>query len=547
MQKNGAEVVLACLKEQGVTKIFGYPGGAILPFYDALLKYPDIEHILTVHEQGAVHAADGYARASGKVGVCVATSGPGATNLVTGIANAFLDSIPLVVITGQVATPLIGGDVFQEVDITGITMPITKHNFLVKKPNQLADIMRLAFKIAKSGRPGPVLVDIPRDVQTAAIDYQAQQPLPIVNEAPDRAALQKAVQLISNAKRPVILVGGGAVNANVHTQIMQLVAATEIPFTCSLMGLSAVCGSDSRFLGMSGLHGHEAANKAIAAADVLLAVGCRFNDRITGDKEKYAQDKTVIQLDIDHAEIDKNISAGLGIVGDMQIALQYLCENISYKPPTIWWDCISNWQREAHEHIHSTQAYFMQLSDEIRGQDVIVCTDVGQHQMWAAQNITVDRSRGFITSGGLGTMGFGIPAAMGAAFAVPEATVVCISGDGGFKMTSQDFYTIARYQLPIISVVINNQGLGMIRQLQKVIFDNRYSQCELPGKFDFVKYAQVFGLEGYRVTTHDAFRAIFAQALQAKKPCIIEVAVEHWNMVIPMVKPGKALNEFVKF
>ena len=548
MLKKGAEVVLSCLQEQGVNTIFGYPGGAILPFYDALLKFPDIEHVLTVHEQGAAHAADAYARSSGKVGVCVATSGPGATNLVTGIATAFLDSVPLVAITGQVATPLIGGDVFQEVDITGISMPITKHNFLVKKPQHLAEIVRLAFNIAQSGRPGPVLIDIPRDVQLAMIDYEPAKPAPIEKLTPPIKELKEAVKLLSAARRPVILVGGGAVNAEVKDILEQLVDKTGIPLTSSLMGLSAMNAYNQYSLGMNGLHGHEAANRAIAMSDVLLAVGCRFNDRITGgDKEQYCKDKHVIHLDIDHAEINKNIPTTLSIVGDMQQTLSYILNNIEYTPPKLWWACINNWIEESKNKVHETQAYFLMMSEAIKDKDVIVCTDVGQHQMWAAQNIRINKRRGFVTSGGLGTMGFGLPAAMGAAFANFGSKIVCISGDGGFKMTSQDLFTIARYKLPIISIVINNYGLGMIRQLQKVIFDNRYSQCELENPFDFVKYAEVFGITGYRVNTHNDFYKVFNQALQNNEPCVIEIEVNPQNMVIPMVKPGKAVNEFVEF
>lgn len=547
MQITGAEAILSCLQEQGVHKVFGYPGGAILPFYDALPKYPNIEHILTVHEQGVVHAADAYARASGGVGVCVATSGPGATNLVTGIANAFLDSIPVVIITGQVPTFMIGGDVFQEVDITGITMPITKHTFLVKKPGQLVDSIRLAFEIAQSDRPGPVLIDIPRNVQTAFVEYTAKAPNLIKKKRPETEALKKAVQILKTAKRPLILVGGGAVNANASELVKQLVDKTQIPVASSLMGISAIDGYNECFLGMSGLHGQEAANRAIAMSDVLLAIGCRFNDRVTGNKGLYAQDKQIVQLDIDYSELDKNINATLGIVGELTDSLEYIIANLEYEPVEMWWECIRNWEVEAKDKVHATQLYFMLLSELIKDENVIVCTDVGQHQMWAAQNIRVSKPRSFITSGGLGAMGFGIPAAMGAAFARPDAKVVCISGDGGFKMTSQELYTIARYKLPVISIVVNNHGLGMIRQLQTVMFDKNFSQCELPAPFDFMKYAAVFGIKGYQAQTHAAFEEAFKQALKEGKSCIIEVKINPQDMVIPMVQPGQALNAFVDF
>lgn len=547
MQKIGAEVILECLIEQQVEKVFGYPGGAILPFYDALLKYPQIEHILTVHEQGAAHAADAYARVSGKVGVCVATSGPGATNLITGIANAFLDSVPMIVITGQVPTQMIGGDVFQEVDITGISMPITKHNFLIKHPNQLADTIRLAFNIAQSGRPGPVLIDIPRDVQTSFMDYQQQQPIEIKVVQPDLVKLETALGIIQAAKRPVVLIGGGVINAGAKNILQKLIEKTKLPVVSSLMGLSGIDGDNPCFLGMSGLHGQEAANRAVAASDVLLAVGCRFNDRVTGNKHIYAQDKQVIHFDIDYAEVDKNINTCLGIIGDLAASLTYLNDNLEYQPKEIWWECIRNWEATKTQQVNSTQLYFMLLSEIIYDKNIIVCTDVGQHQMWAAQNIKLKGERTFITSGGLGSMGFGIPAAMGAAFAKPEKPTICISGDGGFKMTSHEIYTIARYNLPVISIVMNNQALGMIKQLQTVQFEERFSQCCLPADFNYQKYAEAFGISGYQVKNHQEFEQVLKNALQEAKPCIIEVVLSTQDMVMPMVKPGLAINEFVKF
>lgn len=547
MQKIGAEVILECLIEQQVEKVFGYPGGAILPFYDALLKYPQIEHILTVHEQGAAHAADAYARVSGKVGVCVATSGPGATNLITGIANAFLDSVPMIVITGQVPTQMIGGDVFQEVDITGISMPITKHNFLIKHPNQLADTIRLAFNIAQSGRPGPVLIDIPRDVQTSFMDYQQQQPIEIKVVQPDLVKLETALGIIQAAKRPVVLIGGGVINAGAKNILQKLIEKTKLPVVSSLMGLSGIDGDNPCFLGMSGLHGQEAANRAVAASDVLLAVGCRFNDRVTGNKHIYAQDKQVIHFDIDYAEVDKNINTCLGIIGDLAASLTYLNDNLEYQPKEIWWECIRNWEATKTQQVNSTQLYFMLLSEIIYDKNIIVCTDVGQHQMWAAQNIKLKGERTFITSGGLGSMGFGIPAAMGAAFAKPEKPTICISGDGGFKMTSHEIYTIARYNLPVISIVMNNQALGMIKQLQTVQFEERFSQCCLPAEFNYQKYAEAFGISGYQVKNHQEFEQVLKNALQEAKPCIIEVVLSTQDMVMPMVKPGLAINEFVKF
>ncbi|MDR3348248.1 MAG: biosynthetic-type acetolactate synthase large subunit [Acidaminococcales bacterium] len=551
MQMSGANIILRCLEEQGVDKVFGYPGGAILPFYDALAGSKTIEHILTVHEQGAAHAADGYARGSGRVGVCIATSGPGATNLITGLATAFMDSIPVVAITGQVARNLIGRDAFQEVDITGISMPVTKHNFLVKNPKHLAGTIRLAFDIAKSGRPGPVLVDVPRDIQVMPIEY-------VPGEGKNRDVaferqcgnddIDAAAAAIKNARRPLLLTGGGAVAAEVQPELVELAEKINMPVGSTLMGLGAFPGEHRLFLGMTGLHGLERANNAVQAADVLLAVGSRFNDRVTGDPKAYTEKKTVIHVDVDPAEIDKNVFAGIGLAGNMKCCLRKLCARISGKTPQSWWNSINEWPG-VDESFRGTAAplFVRALDDAARGRDVIIVTDVGQHQMWVAQHIRIARPRNWITSGGQGCMGFGLPAAIGAQFSRPGSRVVVVSGDGGFKMTGNELYTIARHKLPIVSVLFNNDGLGMIRQLQQVLFEGRRFSCELPPIMDFIAYAGAFGIKGERADTAEKFAAALDGALAADEPRFIEAVIKPSDMVKPMVNIGGGLNSYVKF
>ena len=547
MQMTGAEVMVKCLAEEGVTTVFGYPGGAILPFYDAL-RESEIRHVLTAHEQGAAHAADGFARASGKVGVCVATSGPGATNLVTGLATAFLDSTPVVAITGQVQKEMIGHDAFQEVDITGITMPITKHNFLVKNPEHLAQVMRLAFQLAKTGRPGPVLIDVPRDVQTALIDYQPDKlpDLPIV--LPDKERVEAAVRAINAAERPVMLVGGGVINADAEYDAMHLCEKLHIPVVSTLMGLGAISAYRDLFLGMTGLHGHERANNAVKEADLILAVGSRFNDRVTGERHRYSANKTIIHLDIDPAELDKNIDSSIGITGHMNTTLNMLEKGSRVKDLSAWWERIAQWPGMDEDFGSEEAPEFMKaLNPVIKDRDYIITTDVGQHQMWAAQHIKIQYARQWITSGGLGTMGFGLPAAMGAQLARPGSRVISISGDGGFKMTGSELFTIASNNIPVIAIVFNNSGLGMIRQLQTVQFGKRFTACELPGYVDFVKYAEAFGVEGERVDTPEALAAAVRKAMEAGKPYLIEAAINPKDMVMPMVAPGLGINDYVKF
>ena len=547
MQLTGAEVMVKCLEEEGVSTIFGYPGGAILPFYNALRDVKNIKHVLTAHEQGAAHAADGYARASGKVGVCCATSGPGATNLVTGLANAFLDSIPVVAITGQVKSSMIGHDAFQEVDITGITMPITKQNFLVNKPEELAQTMRLAFQMAKSGRPGPVLVDVAHDVQTSMMEYHASKLRELPVAMPQKELVAAAVAALNKAERPVMLVGGGVAISGAEYEAVHLCEKMHLPVASTLMGLGCISSYREQFLGMSGLHGHERANNAIANADVVLAVGTRFNDRVTGDRDKYSAHKTIIHIDIDPAELNKNIASTIDISGDMRTILKMLDKGCKGHDIKAWWDTIMTWPGMDEDYGNNAAPLFIEaLNPVLKGKDYLLATDVGQHQMFTAQHLKVEYARQLITSGGLGTMGFGLPAAMGAKLARPETKVICISGDGGYKMTGSELFTLASNNIPVVSVVFNNSGLGMIRQLQTVQFNKRFMACECPGYVDFVKYAEAFGLEGEHVATPEDFAAAVKRGLDKDHTYVIEVDIDPKDMVVPMVAPGKGVDEFVR-
>ncbi|MCE5286299.1 MAG: biosynthetic-type acetolactate synthase large subunit [Pelosinus sp.] len=549
---SGAKAIVECLLEQGVDTVFGYPGGMILPLYDALHDTTALRHVLTVHEQGAAHAADGYARASGRVGVCIATSGPGATNLVTGLATAYMDSVPVVAITGQVPTDVIGQDAFQEIDIVGMTMAVTKHNFQVKDVNKLPEVIRYAFRIARSGRPGPVLVDVPRNVQTAKIDFYNLSPQ-CEGEwhlgAGSINLIDEAVKAIKEAEQPAIIIGGGVINAEAHNEIKSLAEHLHMPVVSTLMGLGGFPGSHPLFLGMTGLHGHKAANNVIHNADTILAIGCRFSDRVTGDREQYGAQKTVIHIDVDPAEIDKNVMAHIGIAGDLKKILIMLNERAAAKDFTNWWEVIRAWQTDLEIEVDESRLnaplVMQNIVEQTKGIDTIFVTDVGQHQMWAAQYLKIEKPRTWLTSGGLGTMGFGLPAAMGAQFAMPDKKVIHFAGDGGMKMTGNELYTIAANCLPIISIIINNQGLGMIRQLQHAFYNKRYTACILPSKVDFTMYAKSFGIHGVNVDTLAEFKTAFRRALQSKQPEVIVVNIASENLVTPMMLPGASLDDYV--
>lgn len=549
----GAQAIVKCLVKEGVDTVFGYPGGTILPLYDALYGSP-VRHVLTVHEQGAAHAADGYARASGRVGVCIATSGPGATNLVTGLAAAFMDSVPVVAITGQVQTSLIGRDAFQEIDITGITMPITKHNFLVKDISKLTDTLRRAFNIARSGRPGPVLVDIPRDIQSNTYNFAdletGSSGQNLVRQSPDLPNLiSKAAAAVSAAKRPVIIAGGGCIHANAGHTLARFAEQCGLPVVTTLMGIGALPGQHPNLLGMTGLHGLKPANHAVHAADVLIVTGSRFNDRVTGDRARYAAGKTIIHIDIDPAEVHKNVDAAVPLVGEMNSILTELTQAVVPGDLSAWWETIRQWQSTYTAPVNQSEltaaGVMAALNDQLADQNVIYVTDVGQHQMWAAQDLKVNSPRGFLTSGGLGAMGFGLPAALGAQLARPEKRVVHIVGDGSLKMTGCELYTVAAERLPIISIVINNQSLGMVRQLQHCFFDKRYSASLLPAPMDFTAFAAAFGLPAAVANTPSEFSQALNAAWERPGPSLLVANIATADLVTPMIAPGGAMDSYV--
>ena len=555
MLMTGARAIVECLRERGVDVIFGYPGGMILPLYDALVDEKEIKQILVTHEQNAAHAADGYARATGKVGVCMATSGPGATNLVTGIATAFMDSIPVVAITGQVDTTLLGRDAFQETDILDITMPVTKHNFKVKEARQLVPTIRQAFEIALSGRRGPVLVDVPRDLFFAEVDFKAQPVEEKISTQPDADFIicaAEAAEEIAKAERPAVIVGGGAISAGASKEIIAFIEKFNLPVVSTLMGIGAVPRSHKQNLGFAGMHGTKASNNVIAAADLVIAIGSRFGDRQTGNVAKYTRSKKFIHIDIDPAEIDKNIGGSLGLAGNMQVILKLLMRHEANKSRDDWWRQIDEW-REEYDYDYQVNRLTVpwamhQIAKKTAGKSFAYATDVGQHQMWAALHLHVEEPRTWFTSGGLGTMGFGLPAAMGAQLAFGKSRrVISVSGDGGIKMTGNEFYTIARLKLPLISLIVNNTSLGMIRQLQKVFYRERFIACELDYPMDYVGYANSFGIKAEAVSTQEEFSHALSEALDdAENPRVIVLNV--WrSFVEPMTKGGANINEFVEF
>ena len=554
MKLKGAQILIQTLIEQGVTDVFGYPGGQVINIYDALYEYKDkINHILTAHEQGAAHAADGYSRATGKVGVCIATSGPGATNLVTGIATAMLDSIPMVAITGNVPCSLIGKDSFQEIDITGVTMPITKHNYFVHKIEDLADTLREAFRVAKSGRPGPVLVDIPKDVQVAAYEYEPQ---PVVEKAPlpkvKETLIDQAVAMIAEAKKPYIYVGGGAAGLALGEEILALAKKIDAVIGCSFMGLSSV-PQDERFLGMQGMHGHYASSMAQNEADLILAVGVRFSDRATGNVSKFAKKSKIIQLDPDSAEINKNVHVDLGLVGDLKDSFTRIAQKCEANSNPDWLLRVNELKKEeknfedqiaAAATAPLTPKRVFDIINENKLPATITATDVGQHQMWAAQYSTFDRPRRFVSSGGLGTMGFGVGAAIGAYVATKDP-VVLITGDGSFGMNLNELATAVTYKIPVVIVLMNNGVLGMVRQWQTLFFGQRYSQTVLSRKTDFVALAKAFGADGYLAETEVEFKKAFTEAVKANKPAVIDVRIDKDELVLPMLPPGGAIDDII--
>lgn len=561
MLLSGAQILLECLRQEGVSHIFGYPGGAVLPIYDAIFDCHDIKHILVRHEQGAAHMADGFARSTGKVGVCLATSGPGATNLVTGIATAYMDSIPMVAITGQVRTSSIGKDAFQEADITGITMPITKHNYLVKRVEDLAPALAEAFHIARTGRPGPTLVDIPLDISkallefNAATDYPKNVNIPSYKPAgpngriPD-LQIRKAAQLIAAAERPVLYVGGGAIASGAQAEVTALAERINVLTTTTLLGKGAIDETHPLSMGMLGMHGTAYANHAVNNSDLLIAVGARFDDRVTGNVDKFATGAKIIHIDIDPAEIGKVVVPDVPIVGDVKAILAELIKQVEPRPAGPWNDTILEWKRRfplVYPNDGKLYAEFaIELINEVFDHDAIMTTDVGQHQMWAAQYFKCRRPRQWVTSGGLGTMGFGLPAAIGAAFANPDKRVVCLSGDGSFQMCTQELMTATVYGIPVITVIINNKTLGMVRQWQEMFYEERYSQVDLQASPDFVKLVEAYGGVGYRATTKEELRDVLAKAKTVTdRPVVIDCVIPTGENVYPMIPSGQSIKEML--
>ncbi|MCI9441852.1 MAG: biosynthetic-type acetolactate synthase large subunit [Ruminococcus sp.] len=549
MQLTGADIVIECLKEQGVDTVFGYPGGAILNVYDALYQHSDeIKHILTSHEQGAAHAADGYARATGKVGVCFATSGPGATNLVTGIATAYMDSIPVVAITCNVGVALLGKDSFQEIDITGITMPITKHNYIVKDVNKLADTVRDAFRIAKSGRPGPVLIDIPKDVTANKAEYTKVAIEPYFPDPSEilEEEIETAVSMIEKSERPYIFVGGGAVLSGASEELMEFVNKVDAPVTDSLMGKGAFPGTDKRYTGMLGMHGTKTSNFGVSECDLLIVIGARFSDRVTGNTQSFAKNAKILQFDVDPAEMNKNVIITAGVTGDIKEVLKKVNKKLSQHSHTEWTEKIQEYQVKYPMKYHPEGLTGPFVIEEIYRQtkgDALIVTEVGQHQMWAAQYYRYSKPRTLLTSGGLGTMGYGLGASLGAKTGCPEKTVVNIAGDGCFRMNMNEIATAVRHQIPVIEVVINNHVLGMVRQWQNLFYGQRYSATVLADGVDFAKLAEAMGAVGICVTTREEFQEAFAKALEMNQPVLIDCQINSDDKVWPMVAPGASISD----
>ena len=564
MELTGAAILMECLKCEGVDVVFGYPGGAVLDLYPEMRNHPEIRHVLVRHEQGAAHAADGYARASGNVGVCIATSGPGATNTVTGLATAYADSIPMVLITGQVHTHLIGNDAFQEVDIVGITRPCTKHNYLVKDLAQLPRIIREAFHLARSGRPGPVLVDFPKDLMTRKTKFIWPEEVRMrtynPTYKPNLNQLRRVADLVCKAESPVVIAGGGVISSNASKLLRYFVSTYQIPVTCTLMGLGAVSTADTLYLGMLGMHGTYTANKAVSNADLILAVGCRFDDRVTGRLDKFGKKAKIVHIDIDPTSIRKNVEVDVPVVGHIYPALEELSEIMATKLENApidfkekhqsWLDVLYGWKK-AHPLFYHAQKNALrpqQVLEAVRyilNDEYIITTEVGQNQMWAAQFLAFKEPRTLITSGGLGTMGYGLPAAIGAQIAYPDKTVIDVAGDASIQMNIQELMTAVANRLPVKILILNNQYMGMVRQWQEFFYEKNYAHTNMEAQPDFVKLAEAYGADGYRITNNDELKTVLPKALTSGNATIIDVIVEREENVYPMVPAGASLDDML--